>query len=823
MSELRSAITTALEGIGVREQAGRAWRALRHPVTTFRHERDIARDHDEFVRRFGAVITPGAERASKSRRVLIVSLGDWVAQAKAEGMLAKALQLRGLTPVVLTYSHARHARRYFEAFGFTEFEYLDQLEAGHDNAAADAETARYLKELTTLDQLMQLEYRGVFVGRHVLSSICRSTLSGIPRLDDPRVRALLQRLLRTAMRTVGIAEDLFDRLAPEQALFLERGYVPFGEFYDVAINRGVSPVQWFSSHIDQALVFRRNDASNRHEHPFSLDPRTWDDVRTWPWTAEMDAALTDEFAVRYREGSWFNRQRLQDGKRIKTMEETRTQLGLDPAKKTAVIFSHVLYDATFFYGEGLFPTYEEWLIETVRTACRNPQVNWIVKLHPANLWKLRGEAAGDFMEEIVLRKGVGELPPHVVLLRPETDINTYTFFTLMDYCVTVRGTVGMEAPCFGIPVLTAGTGRYAGRGFTIDSATPAEYLDRLMHIQDIPPMTPAETVLARRHSFALFKMRPLEFTSFRLLFPDRSAKNHPLDHNVDILVDSFQELAASPDLNTFADWLTMSTAPDLINAPTAAAPVASAAAPGGGSNGFHPHPVTWTPRTIGNLWDYYASQSSPANYFSYQFGAHIVRSVSEVIPLRGRRVLDFGAGPGFLLDHLLQYGASCLGLDFSEQSVEALRRRLSGTPGFEDAVAVSALPSPYADKSVDVIFLVEVLEHLLPEHIPATLGEIRRLLRPGGHLVVTVPHRELLSAAGAICPECGCTFHRWQHLRSFTPERLAGTVETHGFRRIRCRPTTFGASRLQPLRRIYHRLQRRDVIEPHLMYIGVKP
>ena len=33
-------------------------------------------------------------------------------------------------------------------------------------------------------------------------------------------------------------------------------------------------------------------------------------------------------------------------------------------------------------------------------------------------------------------------------------------FKVIDYGITVRGTIGIELPCFGIPVITAGTGRY---------------------------------------------------------------------------------------------------------------------------------------------------------------------------------------------------------------------------------------------------------------------------------------------------------------------------------------------------------------------------
>jgi hypothetical protein len=78
---------------------------------------------------------------------------------------------------------------------------------------------------------------------------------------------------------------------------------------------------------------------------------------------------------------------------------------------------------------------------------------------------------------------------------PETDISTYSFFELTDYCLTVRGTIGIEMACYGVPVLTAGTGRYSHLGFTIDSGTREEYLNRVTQIDGQPRSTPQQTQL----------------------------------------------------------------------------------------------------------------------------------------------------------------------------------------------------------------------------------------------------------------------------------------------------------------------------------------
>ena len=209
-----------------------------------------------------------------------------------------------------------------------------------------------------------------------------------------------------------------------------------------------------------------------------------------------------------------------------------------------------------FYGEDLFGDQEEWFVETIRAACANDRVNWIVKLHPANVWKRRrdgveGEELGDL---VAIREAVGELPAHVKLLLPESPIATRSLFDLVDWGITIRGSIGVELPCFGVPVLTAGTGFYSGRGFTVDSATAEEYLGRLAHIEEIPPLTPEQVELARRHAYALFRLRPTPFTSFRSTMAPVGSAGGPLDQNLEVTVRSREELLHAEDLRRLGDW-----------------------------------------------------------------------------------------------------------------------------------------------------------------------------------------------------------------------------------------------------------------------------
>ena len=476
------------------------------------------------------------EIAADAPPVLIVSLTEFVYQLKLEGLLGAALRNAGRRPVVLVPAGSWIPRKYFEAFGIRDLVVLDGYldEAGRDEAAREAE--RILAGSPSAAELKALTFHGAAIGRHVLSTLSRSLHEGAVDPSSPAAREKLADLLPRTLAATIAAERLLDDLRPELALFLERNYASEAPLSDLALERGIDVIQFVSGFQDDELVFKRYTAETRRVHPRSLSERSWELARTIPWGDAQGRELDAELARRYGNVSALSR-RLQGWTRDRPRAEVLAELGLDPAKKTAVVFSHILWDANMFYGEDLFADQEEWFVETVRAAVENPRVNWIVKLHPANVWKLRREGlGGELDEERAIAREIGPLPAHVAVLRPESEISTRSVFEAADYGITIRGSVGFELPSLGVPVLTAGTGFYAGRGFTVDSATVEEYLARLSRIEEIPPPTAEQFELARRHAYALFRLRPLRFSSFVATIRPLAEMGHPLDQDVELRV-----------------------------------------------------------------------------------------------------------------------------------------------------------------------------------------------------------------------------------------------------------------------------------------------
>ena len=531
-------------------------RALRSRAIS---ERDLRR----FRRRYGDVLGPAPEPTGGV--ALIASLSYSTYQLQLEGMFAKAFQLQGLELVVLVPNDSQLPRRYFETFGIRRFVTLDRYLPPDLIAEAEREAQQLLDRVRTPSDLKTLAFRGADVGREALSTVSRYLHEGGVDLGDPRSQALLRDLLPAAVKTALAAESLFDELEPELVLFNERNYADQGPLCDIALLRGLNVVQFVSGFEDDTMVFKRYTAETKAIHPRSLSDSSWERVRELDWTPERETELQQEFARRYDRDATFLARWNQGWTRRQPREEIARTLGLDPAKQTAVIFSHVLWDANMFFGRDLFADQEEWFVESVRAACANDEVNWIVKLHPANVWKRkRDHVSGELDEHVAVREHVGGLPSHVKLLEPDTDISTWSLFDVTDYGVTIRGSIGFELPCFGKPALTAGTGFYSGRGFTVDSETADEYLARLARIHELSPPSADSVELAKKHAYALFRLRQTRFTSFRSVFKPVEEIDDPSEATIELSLRDAGELARAQDLRLLGEWAARSRELDYL-------------------------------------------------------------------------------------------------------------------------------------------------------------------------------------------------------------------------------------------------------------------
>ncbi len=199
-------------------------------------------------------------------------------------------------------------------------------------------------------------------------------------------------------------------------------------------------------------------------------------------------------------------------------------------------------------------------------------------------------------------------------------------------------------------------------------------------------------------------------------------------------------------------------------------------------------------------------------------GPRFVKALSLAGDLRGKRVLDVGCGRGELVIQSAMRGAEAWGIDYAQAAVDiadgALRTVDVVLREHTRVQQADVKALPFEDGFFDVVFMMDVVEHLYPHELALALDELYRTIRPGGRLVIhTSPNKvfeervypnysrrvnqaalglsrllhfsdglfnDTMLPTGREFPHD--TFEREMHVNEQSAPRLTAEVERHGFR-----------------------------------------
>lgn len=161
---------------------------------------------------------------------------------------------------------------------------------------------------------------------------------------------------------------------------------------------------------------------------------------------------------------------------INTNDEFYTQYSVKKSDTFIFIFAHAFVDSVKYEKWSLYSDYYTWLTETLKKlASTSKKVKIFIKPHPSeSLYKC------DVTVESVVQEINNKYNSEFIYL--DKKIHNSIVFSLANVVITSNGTIGIEASCYGIPVLVAASTVYENSNITIQPKSLSEYENYLLNI-----------------------------------------------------------------------------------------------------------------------------------------------------------------------------------------------------------------------------------------------------------------------------------------------------------------------------------------------------
>lgn len=163
----------------------------------------------------------------------------------------------------------------------------------------------------------------------------------------------------------------------------------------------------------------------------------------------------------------------------------------------------------------------------------------------------------------------------------------------------------------------------------------------------------------------------------------------------------------------------------------------------------------------------------------YSNADRILRNLLTITDLKGKKILEIGAGSGRDSFPLARAGAKIYQLDYSQNSLSILKHLAEAEQLETTIIGGDTLSLPFHNDSFDIVFHQGLLEHFRKPQAEILLRENIRVLRKGGLLLVDVPQRyHLYTVAKHILIAFNKWFAGWE--RSFSIGELRSIIRKEG-------------------------------------------
>ena len=375
----------------------------------------------------------------------------------------------------------------------------------------------------------------VAVGEHALAGALRFYARGT--LDaDPLVERVLRRYLEAAVLTHLATRRLLADGGYDVVVLNHGIYVPQGLISGTARSLGVRVVTWHPAYRKRCFLFNHDET---YHHGLMTEPvASWESM---PWDDRHREQIRKYLLSRWTgTDDWI---RFHQAPEIDTSAIERAT-GVDFSRPVIGLLTNVVWDAQLHYPANAFPGMLDWLRATVEWFARHPELQLLIRVHPA---ELTGTVPSRQPVLDELRAAFPSWPANVFAIGPESPLGTYAAMAKCNAAIIYGTKTGVELAATGLPVIVAGEAWIRGKGVTLDAASADDYFALLDRLPLPARLDAATTERALKYAYHFFfrRMIPLDcvepqpgsWPPFRIAIDGRDALLPGRSRGLDIVCD----------------------------------------------------------------------------------------------------------------------------------------------------------------------------------------------------------------------------------------------------------------------------------------------
>jgi len=358
-----------------------------------------------------------------------------------------------------------------------------------------------------LNDIKNFKFDGINIGEHANSGTIRYfSSSNFKKFSNSK--EILIKYIKAALVTQKVSENLFKN-KPYDEMFINHGiYVPQGVILDCAKKFGINTSAWCFAYTRNSVNITRDDTY--HRALIQEKEEKWNDFN---FDQKAEKKIDDFLEQRRNSKSvaisndWDESLKNQE----LDIENYFLKRKIDINKPIIGLATNMLWDAQVYFPTNFFKDILEWLFFTIDYFSKNPELQLVIRLHPAEV--LTTTKSLERIEDIILEKYT-TLPENIFLIKPEDKISTYSIFDKCNTVLVYASKIAMESMARNIPTIVCGESFLRNKSISYDPSSKEEYLKLLKNLPfQENPISKERLIMAKKYAYHFFFRRTIKINS----------------------------------------------------------------------------------------------------------------------------------------------------------------------------------------------------------------------------------------------------------------------------------------------------------------------